>query len=856
MNWHTLNISEVAQTLNSSVEGLGINEAESRLSRFGKNEIIDGNEKHKVWKILLNQISDFMIIILIIAAIISGIVSDLTDTFIILSIIFLNAFIGFIQEYRAEKAMDALKNMVKSQADVLRNKSLLKINSSELVAGDVINLKSGDIIPADIRFIKVHMLKVDESALTGESVNTEKNIAVLSDSNLPLGDQSNMGFKGTFISSGRATAFVVETGMRTELGQIAKMIQKGDRNTPLQKKLAAFGKRLSLIIIAICALIFISGWLRGESLMEMLLLSISLAVAAIPEALPALITISLALGAKKLVKQHVLVRKLTAVETLGSVNFICTDKTGTLTINKMTVEKVFEIDKSISLPGISNKNSLLSAMALNSDVSKNEREEWIGESTELALVKYALSKNYDKTDLEASYPRIAEIPFDSDRKCMSTLHQTGEGILVITKGAVEMLIKTPDIKNRHEIDELDKKVNAMSESGYRVLGYAFKLMKKLPKKIIPEQIESSLTLIGFAAMIDPPRKDVRQAISQCKEAGITPIMITGDHKLTASAIASNLGIISKADDLVITGSELTKLNDEQFKVLVEKVKVYARVDPEQKLRIVNALQSNNHFVAMTGDGVNDAPALKNADIGIAMGITGTEVSKEAAHMILLDDNFSTIVKAIRHGRKIFDNILKFIKYIMTGNSGEIWAITLAPIFGLPIPLLAIHILWINLVTDGLPGLALASEPAEPSIMKRNPRDPNRNIFEGSMAWHILWVGLLLGLVTLGVQAWAIKNHNPNGQTMAFSVLCFSQLGHAIAIRSSKQSAFRIGLFSNKPMILALLLTVLLHMLIIYMPYLNEIFNTKPLSLMELSITFASSSIVFLAVEIEKIFKSE
>ena len=856
MNWHNLNISEVAQALNSSVNGLENIDIRSRLSKFGKNEIIDDNDKYKVWKILLNQFSDFMIIILIIAAIISGIVSDLTDTIIILSIIFINAFVGFIQEYRAEKALDALKNMAISQAEVLRNKSLIKINSIDLVPGDVINLKSGDIIPADIRFIKVHNLKVDESTLTGESINTEKNNDVLPETILPIGDQANMGFKGTFITNGRGTAFVVETGMRTELGHIAKMIQKGDRNTPLQKKLAAFGKRLSFIIILICALIFLSGWLRGESLMEMLILSISLAVAAIPEALPALITISLALGAKKLVKQHVLVRKLPAVETLGSVSFICTDKTGTLTINKMTVERVFEIDKSIGLPGISNKNALLSAMALNSDVNKNERGEWIGESTELALVKYALSKNYDKTDLEISYPRIAEIPFDSARKCMSTLHQTSEGILVITKGAVEMLIQTPNIKNNNEIAVLDQKVNAMSESGYRVLGYAYKLMKKLPDVINPEQVESSLTLIGFAAMIDPPRKDVREAISQCKDAGITPVMITGDHKLTASAIASNLGIISTADDQVITGSELTKLNDEQFKLLVEKIKVYARVDPEQKLRIINALQSKNHFVAMTGDGVNDAPALKNADIGIAMGINGTEVSKEAAHMILLDDNFSTIVKAIRHGRKIFDNILKFIKYIMTGNSGEIWAITLAPFFGLPIPLLAIHILWINLVTDGLPGLALASEPAEPSIMKRIPRNPNRNIFGGSIAWHILWVGLLLGLVTLGIQAWAIKNNNPNGQTMAFSVLCFSQLGHAMAIRSTKQSVFRIGIFSNRPMILALSLTVLFQILIIYMPALNEIFKTKPLSLTELSITFAASAIVFMAVEIEKIFKKE
>lgn len=856
MNWHNLDISAVAQNLNSSIDGLKSKDVNSRLSRYGKNEIIDGKDKYKVWKILLNQFNDFMIIILIIAAIISGITADLTDTIIILSIIFINAFAGFIQEYRAEKALDALKSIARSQVEVFRNKELIKISSSELVPGDVISLKSGDVVPADIRYIKAHSLKVDESTLTGESENTEKHSGVLQDTNLPIADRTNMGFKGTFITSGRGTAYVVETGMRTELGHIAKMIQKVNKSTPLQKKLAAFGKRLSLIILLICALIFIAGWLRGEGLTEMLLISISLAVAAIPEALPALVTISLALGAKKLVKQHVLVRKLPAVETLGSVSFICTDKTGTLTLNKMTVKKVSEIDKSLILPGLTGKNSLLSVMALNSDVSKNEGGEWIGESTELALVKYALSNDYDKTDLETLYPRIAEIPFDSTRKCMSTLHQTSEGILVITKGAVEMLIQTPDIKNGNEIAELEKKVNVMSESGYRVLGYAYKILKKLPEKIIPEHIESSLTLIGFAAMIDPPRKDVSEAISQCKEAGITPVMITGDHKLTASAIASSLGIINSSDDLVITGAELANLKDEQFKLLVEKVKVYARVDPEQKLRIINALQSNNHFVAMTGDGVNDAPALKNADIGIAMGINGTEVSKEAAHMILLDDNFSTIVKAIRHGRKILDNILKFIKYIMTGNSGEIWAITLAPFLGLPIPLLAIHILWINLVTDGLPGLALASEPAEPSIMKRVPRNPNRNIFGGSMARHILLVGLLMGLVTLGIQAWAIRNNNPNGQTMAFSVLCFSQLGHAMAIRSNKQSVFRIGIFSNKPMIFALSLTVLLQMFIIYIPALNDIFKTKPLSLSEMTITIAASSIVFLAVEIEKIFKKE
>lgn len=854
MNWHTLSISEVAQRLNSNAEGLISNEVQARLAEFGKNELIDSRDKYKILKILWNQFSDFMIIILIVAAIISGFASELSDTIIILSIVFVNALVGFIQEYRAEKALDSLRNMSKSHAHVFRNKQLVKIDSNELVPGDVITLHSGDVIPADIRFINTYSLKVDESALTGESQNIEKSSATIKDSNLALGDRTNMSYKGTFVTSGRGTAYVVETGMKTQLGQIAKLIQKNEKSTPLQKRLNTFGKKLSLIILLICVFIFFSGWIRGESIMEMLLLSISLAVAAIPEALPALVTISLAMGAKKLVGQHILVRKLHAVETLGSVSFICTDKTGTLTINKMTVEKVFELSESNKLPEISD-NLLLMAMALSNDVSKNEKGEWFGESTELALLNFALKQNQNKHDLERAFPRIAEIPFDTDRKCMSTLHQTNEGVLVICKGAIEMLTKTPQVNNSSKIIDLEKQVNDLSEAGHRVLGYAYKLLKELPQEITPEQVESSLTILGFAAMIDPPREDVKDSISQCKEAGITPVMITGDHKLTATAIAKTLGIIKSRDDLIISGTELAELDEEQFNKLVEKVKVYARVDPEQKLRIISALQSKGHFVAMTGDGVNDAPALKNADIGIAMGINGTEVSKEAAHMILLDDNFSSIIKAIRHGRQIFDNILKFIKYIMTGNSGEIWSITLAPFLGLPIPLLPIHILWVNLVTDGLPGLALASEAAEPNIMKRAPRKPTDSIFGGTMGWHILWVGLLIGLVTLAIQAWAVSNENPKGQTMAFSVLCFSQLGHVLAIRSNKISLFKSGLLSNKPMLLAIALTILFQMMIIYMPALNKIFKTQALSLMELSLTIATSSIVFLAVELEKFIRN-
>lgn len=853
MNWHLLPLSEIAELLNTTKEGIDKETAGERLSEYGKNQIED-KKKKTVLQMLLRQLSDFMILILIAASLVSAILGDLRDTAIILSIIILNATLGLVQEYRAEKAMEALKSMAANHARILREGKTIEIPASDLVPGEMVLLEAGNIIPADVRFFETHQVSVDESALTGESQNVEKNADDLSHGDYPLGDRVNMGFKGTFITRGRALAFVVATGMDTELGRIAKMIQSDEMQTPLQKRLTTFGKKLSVVVLLICTVIFAVGVLRGEAILTLLLTSISIAVAAIPEALPALVTIALALGARRLARSNALIRKLSAVETLGSVTYICSDKTGTLTQNKMTTQEIYEIPEINSLSFFPDGRALLHAMAMNNDVSMDVDGKWIGDSTELAMFQYAQSQNLERFELEKTFPRLAELPFDSVRKCMTTMHQTENGILVLTKGAVDALLGKLVENQKLNIFRYESKANAMAEKGYRVLGFAAKILPHLPEKLNAHEIETSLTLLGIVAMIDPPREEAKRAVMQCKDAGIISVMITGDHQLTALSIAKSLGIISSDTDRVLTGLELSRLTQQEFEKIVEKIKVYARVTPEQKLKIVRALQSKNQFVAMTGDGVNDAPALKNADIGIAMGINGTEVAREASHMILLDDNFATIVVAVEHGRKVFDNILKFIRYIMTGNSGEIWAIFLAPLFGLPMPLLAIHILWINLVTDGLPGLALASEPAEADVMKRPPRNPRQNIFSSSMSIHILWVGFLIGVLTFGVQAWAIHNKNEHWQTMAFSVLCFCQMWHVMAIRSERDSVFKIGLFSNIPLLGAVLLTVALQLMIIYNPFLSAVFRTNPLTFFELGLTLLVSSIVFWLVEAEKWIK--
>ena len=880
MRCHQKKIDDILAELRTSLQGLSSEEAEKRLEEYGRNELKE-KKKKTLFIMFLDQFKDFMILVLIAAAVVSGVIGELSDTIAIIVIVVLNAVIGFVQEYRAEKAMAALKKMAAPTATVIRNGIPENIPASHLVPGDVVVLEAGKIVPADIRFVEAAQLKVEEAALTGESVPVEKHSKVLHDKHLPIGDRKNMAYKGTFVSYGRGMGIVVATGMNTELGRIATMLQEGEEvKTPLQKRLAAFGKKLAIAVLVICAIVFGIGMMRGEPLLLMLLTAISLAVAAIPEALPAVVTISLALGARKMVKQNALIRKLPAVETLGSVTYICSDKTGTLTLNKMTVEEIW-VDGKIN-PSLEPLNPqpleslFFNSLALSNDAQMDAKGDVIGDPTEIALYNIAKNSGFDKKELEKNYSRVAEIPFDSDRKCMTTIHKVsndnlkvsnppappfskgGEGGFVsFTKGALEVLIeKSNSVLTSEGLKNVDKeeflKINEkMAANGLRVLGIAMRKWDSLPKVMSPENVETGLTILGLVGMVDPPREEVKEAVSMCKTAGIIPVMITGDHPVTAKAIARRLGIIDDDSKAIITGRELEKLTLEEFEARVDHIRVYARVAPEQKLKIIKALQDKGQFVAMTGDGVNDAPALKRANIGVAMGITGTDVSKEASHMILLDDNFATIVKAVKEGRKIYDNIRKFVKYLLTTNSGEIWTLFLAPLVGLPIPLLPIHILWINLMTDGLPALALSVEPAERNVMKRPPRHPKESIFAHGLGIHAIWVGLLMAGIILFVQTWFIKTEHAHWQTMVFTVLCLTQLGHVLAIRSEKESLFKIGLLSNKPLLGAVLLSFIFQMATIYVPFLNPIFKTKPLTLDELFITLGLSSIIFFAVEAEK-----
>jgi P-type Ca2+ transporter type 2C len=857
--WHALSASGVAQRLNCDLQdGLSETEAAHRLVHHGPNVLI-GKPPRSPWRMFAAQFADFMILVLIAAAAVSGVIGDLEDTLTIAVIVLLNALIGFTQEYRAERAMAVLKQMTESNARVVRDGAHFDIPASAVVPGDLVLLETGGLVPADLRLIEAAQLKLDESLLTGESTTVEKHIHAL-DAELPLAERSNMAYKGTSTSYGRGRGIAVATGMATELGKIAALLESAEEGkTPLQKRLAVFGRHLGVAVLVICAIIFVVGLLRGEPVVLMFLTAVSLAVAAIPEALPAVVTISLALGAHKMIRRHALIRRLPAVETLGSVTYICTDKTGTLTQNKMHVEEIYADGHTShawrDMAGRKPWPALLTALALSNDAQRNRHGKLIGDPTETALYHAALDAGFDKAALEETAPRRMELPFDSERKRMTTLHRQDDGFIAYTKGAPESVLPLCDVMlTASGAEPLPREqilavAERMAAEGLRVLAVAQRCWPQLPDgEAGAGKVEMQLLFLGLAGLMDPPRREAQHAVELCQSAGITPVMITGDHPATARAIAARIGIDG---DRVMTGAELAQLDEAAFRERVDDIRVYARVDPAQKIRIVEALQARGEFVAMTGDGVNDAPALKRADIGIAMGREGTDVAREASSLVLLDDNFATIVSAVREGRRIYDNLCKFIKYAMTCNSAEIWTIFLAPFLGLPIPLLPIHILWINLVTDGLPGLALAAEPAEKGVMARPPRPPAESIFAHGMWQHMIWVGLTMAAVTLFTQAWAIHTGTAHWQTMVFTVLTLSQMGHVLAIRSERESLFRQGLLSNLSLLGAVVLTFMLQLATIYAPPLNSIFRTEALSMGELAACLALSSMVFFCVEIEK-----
>ena len=850
--WYQMTEDELYKELKTGRNGLSADESQKRLSQYGHNRLEEKPGKSPLL-IFFEQFTNILILILIVAAVISAFIGDLTDTIVILAIVLLNAVIGFFQEYRAERALAALKKLEIPAATIIRDGKHQQIPATEIMPGDIVVLTAGEIVPADIRLIESPNLMIDESSLTGESTPVEKSTDIIS-GEASLADRRNMAFKGTVITYGRGVGVVVTTGMSTELGRIAYLLQETEKiKTPLQIKLDVMGKRLAVAALLLCLIIFIAGVWRGESLQLMSLTAISLAVAAIPESLPAVITIVLALGAYRMSKVNALIRKLPAVETLGCVTAICSDKTGTLTQNKMKVEFIYdgkELKKKWSLD-TSDMNLIFKAMTLCNDASIDS-DKGIGDPTEIALLKAASKLGINKSELEKKYPRVNEIPFDSFKKRMTTIHSSPENQeihLAFMKGSVDSLLDTCSIDNNIK-GQIIKENEKMAGDGIRVLAVAYREIKK---GISTAEVEKEFTFLGLVGMIDPPREEAYEAVKICMKAGIVPIMITGDHPSTAKSIAKRLGITNE-NGQTITGRDMEVLEPAHLNNLLSSVRIFARVSPEDKIRIVSALKEKGHIVVMTGDGVNDAPALKKADIGIAMGITGTDVSKEASDIILRNDNFATIVKAVYEGRVIYDNIRKFIRYMLSTNSGEILTMFFALMIGMPLPILPIQILWINLVTDSFPALALGVEPAEKNVMNRPPRDPKESIFARGLWQHIIWVGLLMSFGTLGVMAWGLKYDDlDHARSMVFFTLAGFQMFHVMAIRSERESIFTLGLLSNKALLGAVVLTFILQLMITYTPILQRIFKTAPLSSIELFICVTISFSVFIAVEVEKAY---
>lgn len=865
--WFNKNSKEVVTELNSDpMNGLSSEEVKIRTGKYGLNKLAEKKQKSMLM-LIIEQLNDPLIYILIAAAVISGLLGEISDSIIIALVIIINGVIGVIQESKAERALDALKKLSTPKAVVRRDGELKEIDSEELVPGDIIIIDAGRYIPCDIRLIETANLKIEESALTGESVPVDKDAnIVLSGEDTALGDQVNMAFASTLSTYGRGVGIAVETGMNTQIGKIAKMLDTGERElTPLQKRLAELGKILGFIALGICALMFIVAIFQKRDMFEMFLTAISLAVAAIPEGLPAIVTIVLAMGVQRMIKENAIVRKLPAVETLGAVNIICSDKTGTLTQNKMTVTKFYADNTLDIISSLKADNSahklLLENIVLCNDATYSEVSK-TGDPTEIALLEVGGKFNVFKNNTSQAHPRINELPFDSDRKLMTTVNKYDNEFYVMTKGAVDNLIKLcKNVYMNGKVVPLTEEIRsnimkasiAMSNDALRVLASAFKKINSPHIEI--DSLESDLTFIGLVGMIDPPRENVKDSIAECKKSGIRTVMITGDHKNTAFAIAKELGIADK-ESQAIFGSEIDKMSDDELSSRIEDLRVFARVSPEHKVKIVKALKEKGNIVSMTGDGVNDAPSLKIADIGVAMGITGTDVAKGASDMILTDDNFSTIVAAIKEGRNIYNNIKKSIIFLLSCNIGEIIALFIGILLGWPAPLRPIHLLWVNLITDSLPALALGVDPGDPDVMKQKPRNPKEGLFAGGSGIFLILNGFLIGLLTLGafyIGTRIYPNSLMHAQTMAFVVLSISQLFFSLNMRHSRKSIFQLGLFTNTKLLGAIIFGILLQNMVITVPALAEVFKVYPLTLNDWQLVIILSLIPLVINEFAKIF---